>query len=56
MFFEKYPEKIWGMQTAKMTSEGAPSRIKFREKSAPFYSEEWAAVGKYGTGKIYERI
>ncbi len=56
MFFEKYPEKIWGISTKKMTSEWAPNRIKFRKKNAPFYSDEWAAVGKYGTGSIYEKI
>ena len=39
-----------------MTPDWAPSRIKFRIKSLPFYHEEWSAVGKYGTGKIYERI
>lgn len=56
MFFEKYPEKIWGIKTSKMTSEWAPNRIKFRDKDAPFYSQEWAAVGKYGTGCVYSKI
>lgn len=56
MFFEKYPKKIWGISTDQMTPDWAPSRIKFRIKSLPFYHEEWSAVGKYGTGKIYERI
>lgn len=56
MFFEKYPKKIWGIDTKLMTPEWAPHRIKFRKKIEPFYSEEYAAVGKYGTGPIYERI
>lgn len=56
MFFDKYPQKIWGISTEEMTSEWAPSRIKFRKKNAPFYAEEWAAVGKYGTGSIYDKI
>ena len=39
-----------------MTPDWAPNRIKFRKKILPFYHEEYAAVGKYGTGSIYERI
>ena len=56
MFYEKYPEKIWGISTKKMTPDWAPNRIKFRDKILPFYHEEYAAVGKYGTGCIYDII
>ncbi len=56
MFYEKYPKKIWGVDTEKMTPDWAPNRIKFREKILPFYHEEYAAVGKYGTGCIYDKI
>lgn len=56
MFYEKYPKKIWGVDTSKMTPDWAPNRIKFRDKILPFYHEEYAAVGKYGTGCIYDRI
>ena len=56
MFYEKYPKKIWGVDTDKMTPDWAPNRIKFRDKILPFYHEEYAAVGKYGTGCIYDRI
>ena len=56
MFFEKYPKKIWGIDTEKMTPDWAPNRIKFRDKILPFYHEQYAAVGKYGTGCIYDRI
>ena len=56
MFFEKYPKKIWGVDTKDMTPDWAPNRIKFRDKILPFYHEEYAAVGKYGTGCIYKRI
>ena len=56
MFFEKYPKKIWGIDTNYMTPDWAPNRIKFRDKILPFYHEEYAAVGKYGTGCIYDRI
>ncbi len=56
MFFEKYPRKIWGISTDEMTTEWAPKRIEFRQKVTPFYHNQWNAVGKYGSGCIYERI
>ncbi len=56
MFFDKYPKKIWGIDTKFMTPDWAPNRIKFRKKILPFYHEEYAAVGKFGTGCIYDRI
>ena len=56
MFFEKYPKKIWGIDTKHMTPDWAPNRIKFRDKILPFYHEQYVAVGKYGTGAIYDRI
>ena len=31
-------------------------RISFRKKIEPFYNNEYAAVGKYGTGSIYDNI
>ena len=39
-----------------MTPDWAPNRIKFREKILPFYHGEYAAVGKYGTGCLYDCI
>ena len=56
MFFKNYPEKIWGIETKKMTSDWAPKRIKFRKKILPFFHGEHTAVGKYGTGCIYEHF
>lgn len=56
MFFERYPQKIWGLSTDEMTPEWAPKRIEFRQKITPFYHNQWNAVGKFGTGCIYERI
>ncbi len=53
MFFEKYPKKIWGIETDKMTPDWAPNRINFRKKILPFYTEEFCAVGKHGTGSVY---
>ena len=46
MFFEKYPKKIWGIDTNDLTADWAPKRIKFREKISPFYINEWSAVSK----------
>ena len=56
MFFKNYPEKIWGISTKKMTAEWAPKRISFRKKITPFYFKEKAAVGKYGTGSVYDSL
>ena len=56
MFFEHYPEKIWGIPTDRMSPEWAPKRIEFRQKITPFYHKQWNAVGKYGTGCIFDRI
>jgi N,N'-diacetyllegionaminate synthase len=56
MFFETYPEKIWGITTNEMTPDWAPKRIEFRNKVTPFYHQQWNAVGKYGTGCVYDRI
>lgn len=56
MFFEKYPEKIWGIPTKDLTPEWAPKRIELRKKITPFYHGQWNAVGKYGTGCIYDDI
>ena len=56
MFYEKYPEKLWGIKTSELTADWAPKRVKFRQKISPFYENEWVAVGKCGTGSIYESI
>ena len=56
LFYTTYPEKIWGIKTKSMTPEWAPKRVEFRNKVTPFYDKQWNAVGKYGTGCIYERI
>ncbi|MDA8832454.1 N-acetylneuraminate synthase family protein, partial [Candidatus Pelagibacter bacterium] len=56
MFFTKYPEKIWGINTKKITPEWAPKRVELRKKNTPFYYQQWNAVAKRGTGTIYENI
>lgn len=56
MFFEDYPRKLWGLSTEEMTPLWAPKRIELRQKRTPFYHGQWNAVGRYGTGCIYDRI
>ncbi len=56
MFFEKYPKKVWGLDTKNMLADWAPQRIELREKNKPFYTKPFVAVGKKGTGCFYERI
>ena len=56
MFFTKYPEKVWGIPTKELTADWGPKRIEIRQKKTPFYHGQYAAVGKFGTGCIYERI
>ena len=56
MFFKQFPEKIWGISTDTMACEWAPKRIEVRQKVTPFYHRQWNAVGKFGTGCIFERI
>ena len=56
MYFKNYPEKVWGINVERMTADWAPKRIKLTGKSMPFFNTEFTAVGKYGTGKIYENI
>ena len=56
MFFKKYPKKVWGKPTTELTADWAPKRIEIRKKNTPFYTGQFAAVGKYGTGCIYEKL
>jgi sialic acid synthase SpsE/protoporphyrinogen oxidase len=56
LFFEGYPEKVWGLSVQDMTSEWAPKRIRFTKNSEPFFFNEFTGVGKYGTGHLYEKI
>ena len=56
MFFTKYPEKVWGIPTHELTADWAPKRIEIRKKKTPFYTNQFAAVGKYGTGCVYQKI
>src|SRR3989338_7235583 len=55
-FFIRYPEKLWGVSIEKMTANWAPKRVNFRTKNEHFHAGQWSAVGKYGSGKILERM
>jgi sialic acid synthase SpsE/protoporphyrinogen oxidase len=56
IFFEKYTEKLWGISPEKMSSNWAPKRIHLRRKHKSFWSGQYSACGKYGAGKIMERL
>ncbi|MDO8482078.1 MAG: FAD-dependent oxidoreductase [bacterium] len=55
-FFIRYPQKLWGVPIDKMTANWAPKRVNFRTKDEHFHAGQWSAVGKYGSGKILERM
>ena len=44
LFYEDYPEKVWGLKTNDMTSEWAPKRIIFTKKTIPFFNKEFTGV------------
>ncbi len=52
MFFKSYPEKLWGVSTSEMTANWAPKRINFTDKTQEFHGEQWAGVGRFGSGAI----
>ncbi len=56
MFFEGYPQKVWGISTEKMTADWAPKRIKITDKIEPFFQKQYTAVSKHGTGSFYNSI
>ncbi|SVC62153.1 uncharacterized protein METZ01_LOCUS315007, partial [marine metagenome] len=56
MFFERYPEKLWGISVKDMTADWAPKRVNIFDKKALFFEGQWTAVGKNGAGPVYERI
>jgi len=56
MFFKTYPEKLWGVSTKDMTANWAPKRISFTQSTQEFHGEQWAGVGRYGSGAIVDFI
>ena len=39
-----------------MTPNWAPKRLELRKKITPIYYKQFCAVGKFGTGSLYENI
>ncbi|TSC68082.1 MAG: N-acetylneuraminate synthase, partial [Parcubacteria group bacterium Gr01-1014_56] len=56
MFFIRYPQKLWGVTVDEMTANWAPKRVNFRRSKGHFHAGQWSAVGKYGAGKVLERM
>ena len=56
MFFEGYPEKVWGLKTTELTADWAPKRITITDKTQPFFQKQFTAVSKFGTGNFYKKI
>jgi len=56
IFFEKYTEKLWGISPEKMSANWAPKRIELRKKHKAFWAGQYSASGKYGAGKVMEKL
>lgn len=56
IFFEKYTEKLWGIPPEEMSANWAPKRIELRKKHKAFWAGQYSACGKYGAGKIMEKL
>ena len=54
IFYEEYPEKLWGIPTRELSANWAPQRIEIRKEKKPFHASQWCAVAKDGCGKIME--
>jgi N,N'-diacetyllegionaminate synthase len=56
IFFTKYPEKLWGMDTKLLDANWAPKRVQIRDERGPFYQGQWSAVGNEGTYTIIQHL
>ena len=54
IFYEEYPEKLWGMPTSELSPNWAPQRIEIRKERKPFHANQWTAVSKKGCGHAME--
>lgn len=54
IFYEEYPEKLWGIPTSELSANWAPQRIEIRKEKKPFHSDQWSAVAKNGCGQTME--
>lgn len=54
IFYEEYPEKLWGIPTSDLSANWAPQRIEIRKEKKPFHADQWSAVARNGCGQIME--
>lgn len=54
IFYEDYPEKLWGIPTSELSANWAPQRIEIRKEKKPFHADQWSAVAQNGCGQILE--
>ena len=57
-FFKRYPEKLWGIPTTKLSAKFAPRRVEIRKERRPFHSGKgkWAGVLKGGCGVLAKSL
>ena len=58
LFFDKYPKKLWGIDTKNLSAKFAPRRVEIRKNKAPFHAGngKWAGVLDNGCGHMAEII
>lgn len=54
IFYEEYPEKLWGIPTKELSANWAPQRIEIRKEKKPFHAGQWSGVAKNGCGDTME--
>ena len=54
IFYEEYPEKLWGIPTSELSANWAPQRIEIRKEKKPFHADQWTAVAQNGCGQTME--
>lgn len=56
LFYEEYPEKLWGIPTTELSPNWAPQRIEIRKEKKPFHADQWTGVAKKGVGHACEML
>jgi len=58
LFFDKYPKKLWGIDTEDLSAKFAPRRVEIRKQQSPFHAGhgKWAGVIDNGCGHMAEII
>lgn len=54
IFYQEYPEKVWGMPVTALSPNWAPQRIQIRKERKPFHADQWSGVARNGCGRIME--